>query len=107
MKPGRAGTEAVATKGWLASHKWLLARRATQLGILALFLLGPLAGVWVVKGNLNFSYTLELLPLADPYVLLQSWLAGHAPETKALSVAIVAVFYFLVGGRATAPGCVR
>jgi ferredoxin-type protein NapH len=101
MTPGRPGAEAIATRGWFAAHKWLLARRATQLGILALFLLGPLAGVWIVKGNLNFSYTLDILPLADPYVLLQSWLAGHTPETKALvGVAIVVVFYFLVGGRA-------
>jgi ferredoxin-type protein NapH len=100
MSPGRPGAEAIGTKGWLASHKWLLARRATQLGILALFLLGPLAGLWIVKGNLAFSYTLDVLPLADPYVLLQSWLTGHAPATKALvGAAIVAVFYFLVGGR--------
>jgi ferredoxin-type protein NapH len=101
MKSGQAGAEATATKGWLASRKWLLARRATQLGILGLFLLGPLAGIWIVKGNLNFSYTLDFLPLADPYVLLQSWLTGHAPEQKALiGAAIVLVFYFLVGGRA-------
>jgi len=101
MTPGRPGAEAVATRGWFAAHKWLLARRATQLGILALFLLGPVAGVWIVKGNLAFSYTLDVLPLAAPYVLLQSWLAGHAPETKALvGVAIVVAFYFLVGGRA-------
>jgi ferredoxin-type protein NapH len=101
MTPGRPGAEAIATRGWFAAHKWLLARRATQLGILALFLLGPLAAVWIVKGNLAFSYTLDVLPLADPYVLLQSWLAGHAPETKALvGVAIVVAFYFLVGGRA-------
>lgn len=101
MTPGRPGAEAIASKGWLAAHKWLLVRRATQLGILALFLLGPIAGMWIVKGNLAFSYTLDVLPLADPYVLLQSWLAGHAPETKALAgVAIVAAFYFLGGGRA-------
>ena len=96
----RPGAEATVVKGWLGSHKWLLARRVSQLGILALFLLGPLAGVWIVKGNLNFSYTLGVLPLADPYVLLQSALAGHAPERKALvGAAIVLGFYFLVGGR--------
>jgi ferredoxin-type protein NapH len=94
------GAQAIAAKGWLASHKWLIARRASQLGVLALFLAGPLAGLWIVKGNLNFSYTLDVLPLADPYVLLQSLLAGHAPATKALiGAAIVLVFYFLVGGR--------
>jgi len=81
--------------------KFLLLRRATQLGILALFLAGPIAGLWIVKGNLNFSYTLGFLPLTDPYVLAQSLAAGHAPGKKALiGVAIVLVSYLLVGGRA-------
>jgi ferredoxin-type protein NapH len=98
---GRPGAAAVAVKGWLRSHKWLLARRSAQLLVLALFLLGPLAGVWIVKGNLNFSYTLDTLPLADPYVLLQSVIAGHAPGRKALlGAAIVIALYVLVGGRA-------
>jgi ferredoxin-type protein NapH len=81
--------------------KFLLLRRATQLGILALFLAGPIAGLWIAKGNLNFSYTLGFLPLTDPYVLAQSLAAGHAPGQKALiGAAIVLVFYLLVGGRA-------
>ena len=100
MKDVPVGAQAIAAKGWLASHKWLIARRTSQLGILALFLAGPLAGLWIVKGNLAFSYTLDVLPLTDPYVLLQSLVAGHAPQTKALvGAAIVLVFYFLVGGR--------
>lgn len=80
--------------------KWLLLRRAAQLAILGLFLVGPLAGVWLVKGNLNFSYTLDVLPVTDPFVLTQSLLAGHAPATKALlGAAIALVFYLVVGGR--------
>ncbi len=94
------GKEAAATKGWLAAHKWLLARRASQLSILALFMLGPLAGVWIVKGNLSYSYTLGILPLTDPFVLGQSLFARHWPENKALTGAfLVLVFYGLVGGR--------
>jgi ferredoxin-type protein NapH len=97
----RIGAEAVAAKGWLVAHKWLLLRRASQLGILTLFLLGPLAGIWIVKGNLTFSYTLDILPLTDPFVLLQSLLTRHLPETKAfVGAAIVLGFYLLVGGRA-------
>lgn len=100
MSGKRIGAEAVAEKGWLAAHRWLILRRLTQSAILALFLLGPLAGVWIVKGNLNYSYTLDLLPLTDPYVALQSLLAGHVPETLGLvGAAIVVVFYLLVGGR--------
>ncbi len=96
----RTGAEAVAAKGWLRAHKWLLLRRVSQLGILALFLAGPLAGVWIVKGNLSFSYTLDVLPLTDPYILLQTLLTRHLPEAKAfIGAAIVLVFYLLVGGR--------
>ena len=94
------GAEAVATKGWLKAHQWLLARRVSQIGFLALFLLGPLTGIWIVKGNLNSSYTLGILPLTDPYLLLQTLVARHLPEMKAfLGAAIVLVFYLLVGGR--------
>ena len=96
----RTGAEAVEEKGWLGAHKWLILRRISQFGILGLFLLGPLAGIWVVKGNLNYSYTLGVLPLTDPYVALQSLVTGHLPETLGLvGLAIVLVFYFLVGGR--------
>ena len=80
MSTERIGAEAVAARGWLGAHKWLLARRLSQLGILALFLLGPLAGIWIVKGNLTFSYTLNVLPLTDPYILLQTLLTRHLPE---------------------------
>ena len=100
MSTERIGAEAVAAKGRLGAHKWLLLRRASQLGILALFLLGPLAGIWIVKGNLTFSYTLNVLPLSDPYILLQTLLTRHLPEARAfIGAAIVLVFYLLVGGR--------
>ena len=97
----KMGVDAVMAKGWLDAHKWLLLRRTSQLGILALFLLGPLAGIWIVKGNLTYSLTLDTLPLSDPYVLLQSLLSGHVPEKLALiGAAIVIGFYALAGGRA-------
>jgi ferredoxin-type protein NapH len=82
------------------AYKWLLLRRLTQLVILSLFLLGPWFGVWIVKGNLASSLTLDVLPLTDPYVLLQSLFAGQTLETAALTGAvIVLIFYFIVGGR--------
>jgi ferredoxin-type protein NapH len=96
----RAGAKAVAAKGWFAAHKWLLARRLCQLGILALFLLGPWAGLWIVKGNLSSSLTLGVLPLTDPFVLLQSLFAGQRPyRTALIGAAVVIGFYFLMGGR--------
>jgi ferredoxin-type protein NapH len=94
------GAEKMAEQGWFAAHKWLILRRIVQFGILLLFLLGPLAGVWIVKGNLSYSLTLGVLPLTDPYVALQSLVTGHVPESLGLiGLAIVLVFYVLVGGR--------
>jgi len=100
MSARATGCEVAAARSWWRAHKWLALRRSAQFAILTLFLAGPWFGFWIVKGNLNYSYTLGLLPLTDPYVLLQSLLAGHRPETNALlGVAIVTLFYFLVGGR--------
>ena len=98
--PKKIGQEAIKVKGWLGAHKWLLLRRLSQLGILMLFLAGPWWGVWIVKGNLAASMTLDVLPLNDPHVLLQSMLSGVTPEVSALiGVAIVLLFYMAVGGR--------
>ncbi len=102
--PARPGAAAVQAKGWWRAHRFLLLRRAVQLAILALFALGPWAGVWVVKGNLSSSLTLGVLPLTDPFVLAQTLAAGlavgHWPEKAALiGVAIVLAFYAFVGGR--------
>ncbi|HMN80450.1 MAG TPA: quinol dehydrogenase ferredoxin subunit NapH [Burkholderiaceae bacterium] len=95
--PGRA---AVAAKGWIGAHRFLLLRRASQLGVFTLFLLGPLAGIWIVKGNLSSSLTLGALPLTDPFVLAQTLAARHIPEVSALiGAAIVIAFYGVVGGR--------
>jgi ferredoxin-type protein NapH len=101
MQPGqRPGSEAIASKGWWAAHRWLLLRRTAQLSILALFLAGPWFGLWIVKGTIASSLTLDVLPLTDPYLLLQTVLTGHSPEQAALIGAlIVLVFYLLVGGR--------
>jgi len=96
----RPGLEATQTKGFLRAHKWLILRRLSQFGILGIFLLGPLAGIWIVKGNLAYSETLEVLPLTDPHVLLQAVMAGVVPHQDALiGVAIVVMIYMVLGGR--------
>ncbi len=89
----------MAAKGWWRAHAWLIARRASQLGILALFLSGPVTGVWVVEGTLASSLTLDVLPLTDPLVLAQSLVAGHVPAATAMigAVIVLAVYAALAG----------
>ncbi len=97
----RAATVDDVQKRWLPAHRFLIARRLSQFAVLAVFLSGPWFGIWIASGNLNSSLTFGILPLTDPFVLLQSWFAGHAlAGTAILGAAIVTGFYFLVGGRA-------
>ncbi len=88
------------TPGRFGWGRWLVMRRISQFGILALFLLGPWFGIWLVKGNLSSSLTLGVLPLTEPLLILQSFAAGFMPYQDALiGAAIVVAFYLLVGGR--------
>lgn len=96
----KVGKEAVEAKGWLSAHKWLALRRISQVAVLLLFLLGPLAGVWIIKGNLSSSLLLDKVPMTEPILLVQMLAAGIVPAADALiGVLIVALFYLVVGGR--------
>jgi len=87
-------------QGRLEAHRWLIARRLSQVGVQALFLLGPVSGIRIIEGNLSASMTLDLLPLTDPFLLLQSMLSGSLPALSGVVGAlIVLIFYALVGGR--------
>jgi ferredoxin-type protein NapH len=98
--PRSPAAAAIEAKGALRAHKWLILRRLSQLAVLALFLIGPLAGIWIVKGSLASSITFDVLPLSDPYVVLQALVAGNEMAANALmGAAIVGVLYALVGGR--------
>lgn len=92
--------EARAAKGLWQSHRFGVLRRLAQVGFLALFLTGPLFGLWISKGSLAASLTLNILPLTDPLVFAQMLAARHWPEmTAVIGVVLVVVGYLLAGGR--------
>lgn len=94
------GADAIAMKGWLKAHQWLILRRFSQVFFIGLFMLGPWFGYWIVKGNLSSSLTFNLIPLTDPYILVQSLFAGHAiASTALLGAALVFITYAVIGGR--------
>lgn len=94
------GVEALNRHGWLVASRWLVARRLSQLAFFLVFATGPWLGLWITKGTLASSMTLDVLPLTDPLVALQSLLARHVPETSALvGAAIVLGAYLVLGGR--------
>lgn len=96
-----ARAEAIATKGLLRSHKWWLLRRLSQIVALGVFMAGPLAGLWLARGNFASSEILGVLPLSDPFITLQSVLAGTVPGSRALlGAGLIVLIYVAVGGRA-------
>ncbi len=98
----RLGRDALEAKGWFGAYKWLILRRITQVLVIALFLIGPVSGFWILKGNLASSWLLEVIPLTDPLVFLQMLVSGAAGilATTVIGVLVVVVFYAIVGGRA-------
>ncbi len=93
--------QGIAAKGLLRAHKWWLLRRASQIGALAVFMAGPMLGYWIVHGNFASSELLGTVPFSDPYILLQSLVAGMEIAVPALiGAAIIVALYLIVGGRA-------
>lgn len=86
---------------WWLRQRWLITRRASQFGLLGLFLLGPWYGIWWAKGNLAASYWFDTVPLSDPFIVAQSFAAlGRVAPPALLGAVLIAAFYWLVGGRA-------
>ena len=83
------------------NYRYLILRRVTQIGILVLYF-GANAWGWnILMGNLSSSLIFNIIPMSDPYAALQMLAAGAVIAVDLLiGVAIVTLFYLLVGGRA-------
>ena len=83
------------------SYRYLILRRVTQIGLLILYFGANTWGWSIIKGNLSSSLILGIVPMSDPYAVLQMIAAGATLATDILIGALVAtLFYFLIGGRA-------
>ncbi|MDR1529911.1 MAG: quinol dehydrogenase ferredoxin subunit NapH [Burkholderiales bacterium] len=91
--------------GKLYVWRFLIARRLVQIGVLILFI-GTAHWGWtlfnqpVLSGDLSSSRFLGVIPLSDPFAVLQIIASRHMPIFDAfLGAAIVFLFYLLLGGR--------
>jgi ferredoxin-type protein NapH len=92
---------AATRRGWLFAHRYWLARRASQIFVLAIFLTGPWFGLWIMRGNFASSEMLDVVPLTDPFIFVQSLAALHMPIfVSVMGVLTIVAFYSIVGGRA-------
>lgn len=101
--------EKLRARSWMArigSWRYLILRRLAQFGILLLFF-GTAHWGWeatkdvpLLTGNLSGSEFIGLIPMADPFAVLQIFLTGHVLQTESvIGAALVLGFYALLGGR--------
>lgn len=104
-KPVRPFIMPESLSGKIKVWRYLWLRRLTQISTLLLFF-GSAHWAWnfnelpIISGNLSSSTLLGLIPLADPFAVLQILATQHTLLTEVLIGALVVlVFYWLVGGR--------
>jgi ferredoxin-type protein NapH len=83
------------------TYKYLLLRRLLQVSLLLLFLAGNLNRWNVLQGNFSSSRLFGVIPLVDPFALLQIMATGTMVSAQALlGGGIIFVFFALFAGRA-------
>jgi len=87
--------------GSIIKNKYLILRRISQLTILFLYFAANAWGWKIVVGTLSFSKLFNVIPLSDPYAVLQMLFAGAVISADLIIGVIVVLFiYGLIGGRA-------
>jgi len=83
------------------NYRYLFLRRFTQISLLVLYFGANAWGWSILVGNLSSSKILGVIPMSDPYAVLQMLMAGAVlAGDLLLGVAVVTIFYLLIGGRA-------
>ena len=81
-------------------YRYLILRRISQISILILFFGANSWGWKILQGNLRSSKFLSVIPMSDPYAVLQMLFAGATLAADLLlGAGIVIIFYFFIGGR--------
>jgi len=104
-KPVRPFVMPSTLSGKLNVWRFIIYRRMVQLITLLLFFGTAhwgwtLAGEPVLMGNLSSSTVLGIIPMADPFAVLQIFLTQHVLETEVIiGAGIILLAYALLGGR--------
>lgn len=85
----------------MSSYRFLIARRLVQTLMLVLYFGANAYGWKILTGTLSSSTLFEVVPLADPFAVLQLLVAGAVLGGDVIIGAVlIALFYGIIGGRA-------
>lgn len=84
----------------MIKNRFLILRRLTQISIIVLYF-GANAWGWnILIGNLSSSKIMDLIPMSDPYAVLQMFVSGAVISSNVfIGALIVIIFYSIIGGR--------
>ena len=103
-KAVRLYTPPATLAGKLWGWRYLVLRRTVQIGVLLMFF-GTLhwgwqiAGTPLLRGNLSASEFVGVIPMADPFAVLQQLVSGHMLQTTVLLGAAILLVLYVVAGR--------
>lgn len=84
----------------MKNYRFLIMRRITQISIMVLYIGANMWGWKMLQGNLSASSLFGVIPLADPYAVVQIAVTGASLGMDILLGAlIVSLFYGVLGGR--------
>lgn len=87
-------------KTFLKKHRFLILRRFTQTLLMVLYVIANVYGINILMGNLSSSLLLGLIPLSDPFAVMQMFFAGAILTLDVVIGALIIItFYAIVGGR--------
>lgn len=85
----------------MSKWRYLIARRVVQITLIVLYIMGAHYGSTILVGNLSSSLIFGVIPMSDPYAILQMLAAGFVVSSTAIIGAVVALgVYGLIFGRA-------
>lgn len=85
---------------FLYKYRFLISRRIVQIGLLILYFGANAYGWKILTGTLSSSTLFGLIPLTDPFAVLQMFVAGAILATDAIFGALlILAFYAVFGGR--------
>ncbi len=85
----------------IKKNRFLILRRVSQISLMVLYIAANIWGLDILVGNLSSSKLFDVIPLSDPYAVLQMFAAGALIATDIIiGAAIIVLFYMFIGGRA-------
>ncbi len=84
----------------MSNYKYLILRRIVQILLLVLYFGANVYGWTILTGTLSSSSLMEVIPLSDPFAVLQMLAAGAVLSLDVLIGAVIIVLiYGIIGGR--------